>query len=256
MHDTVNHLQRDLGAADTVPQMVDATYDLVRRNGMDAVIYDFSPVATTSDGDLVTPSHLSHRNVPDDMREMWCRRGYHQHDPVQQMALTRGAPFVWSYRRQGPKTALARHLTGEHGPVSAYLHDAGLTCGITVPLHRATGGFATFTVICKNAGKSFACDAGGMLDEIGLIGQVMHEATLTRFTPDELQGPGARLSPRERECLALCAEGLTAKEIAGRIRRSVPTATLHLKAAAAKLGARNRAHAIALALHYKLLRDF
>lgn len=255
MHNIVNHLQRDLGAAGSVPQMVDATYDLVRRSGMDAMIYDFSPVATTPGGDLLTPSHLSYRNVPGDMREMWCRRGYHQHDPVQQMALARSAPFAWSYRWQGPRTALARHLTGEHGPVSAYLHDAGLTCGITVPLHRATGGFATFTVIRKDAGQGFARDADEILDEIGLIGQVMHEATLAHFTPDELLGPCARLSPRERECLALCAEGFTAKEIAERIGRSVPTATLHLKAATAKLGARNRAHAIALALHYNLLEQ-
>jgi LuxR family transcriptional regulator len=62
-----------------------------------------------------------------------------------------------------------------------------------------------------------------------------------------------RLSPRERECLKLCAKGMTAKQIAYKLDRSPATVMLHLKSATRKLGARNRVQAVARAAHYRLL---
>lgn len=249
----LDDLERDLTEARTVPETVDIAMGLIGRAGFDALIYDFSPVATTPDGALITPSHLSYRNVPSDMRDLWCKKGYHQRDPVQQLALGRALPFPWSYRSGDDATDLCRHLSREHAAVSAYLHDAGLTCGVTVPLHRANGGFATFTAICHDAPVTFAKDCREVLLEIGLIGQMMHEHAYRRLSPSELHSAAVNLTDRERECLRLSAEGLTAKEIADRIGRSVPTATLHLKSATRKLGARNRLHAVTLAIHYRLL---
>ena len=64
------------------------------------------------------------------------------------------------------------------------------------------------------------------------------------------QRPGrmSRLSPREREVMHLMAEGLTAERIGARIDVSVETVRTHVRNAIRKLGARNRVHAIALAL--------
>ncbi|SFT90898.1 helix-turn-helix transcriptional regulator [Sedimentitalea nanhaiensis] len=253
MHTIIDLLKRDIGKASSVGGIVDAAHDVARRAGFDAMIYDFSPVATTPEGTLVIPSHLSHREAPADMRQLWCEQKYHQHDPVQQIALKTSAPFVWSYRQNGRHTALASHLKKEHEPVTAYLHDTNLTCGITVPLHRSTGGFATFTVIQKDAGPSFIRDTRDVLQSVGLMGQIMHDAALPHLATDQTQATIAALTPREAECLHLSAQGHTAKEIADQIGRSVPTATLHLKSATAKLRARNRAHAVALALHYRLI---
>jgi len=249
----VDHLKRNISGARSVSDVMNAAHTVTRQSGFDALIYDFSPVATTPEGVLVIPSHLSHRNTPHDMRHLWCDRKYHRHDPVQQVALTRSAPFVWSYRNKGRHTALAAHLGREHDTVSAYLHDTGLTCGITVPLHRAMGGFATFTVIQKGAAPSFFCDTCDMLQRVAMIGQIIHDAALPRLEPRERQTALATLTRREAECLHLSAQGNTAKEIADLIQRSVPTATLHLKSATTKLGARNKAHAVALALHYRLI---
>lgn len=254
MHRIIDLLKRDIGKASSVGGIVDAAHDVARRAGFDAMIYDFSPVPTMPDGTLVIPSHLSHREAPADMRQLWCEQKYHQHDPVQQIALRRSAPFAWSYRQNGRNTALASHLKKEHEPVSAYLHDTGLTCGITVPLHRSMGGFATFTLIQKDAGASFVRDTRGMLQSVGLMGQIMHDAALPYLATHQTQANIAALTPREAECLQLSAQGHTANEIADLIGRSVPTATLHLKSATAKMGARNRAHAVALALHYRLIQ--
>ncbi len=252
MHTITDHLKRDIGAACSVGHMVDAAHGAARQSGFDALIYDFSPVATTPEGDLVIPSHLSHRNAPQDMRHLWCDRQYHRHDPVQQIALRRNAPFVWSYRNRGQGSALAGRLEGQHDAVCTYLHDTGMTCGITVPLHRAMGGFATFTVIQKDAGASFTKEAGDMLQAVAMIGQIMHDTALPHLEATGATTP--TLTRREAQCLRYAAQGCTAKEVAGLIRRSVPTATLHLKSATTKLGARNRSHAVALAMHYRLIR--
>jgi DNA-binding NarL/FixJ family response regulator len=56
------------------------------------------------------------------------------------------------------------------------------------------------------------------------------------------------LSPREREIMNLMAEGLTAERIAERISVSVETVRTHVRNVIRKLQARNRVHAIALAL--------
>jgi len=58
----------------------------------------------------------------------------------------------------------------------------------------------------------------------------------------------AQLSPREREVLQLMAEGLTAEAVGEMLGVSVETVRSHVRNAIPKLHARNRVHAIALAL--------
>jgi DNA-binding NarL/FixJ family response regulator len=57
-----------------------------------------------------------------------------------------------------------------------------------------------------------------------------------------------QLSPREREIMHLMAEGRTAEAIADEISVSVETVRTHVRNVIRKLQARNRVHAIALAL--------
>jgi LuxR family transcriptional regulator len=51
----------------------------------------------------------------------------------------------------------------------------------------------------------------------------------------------------------LSAQGYSAKQIAARLGRSIGTATLHLQNATRKLGARNRTHAVSLAVQKQLI---
>ena len=57
-----------------------------------------------------------------------------------------------------------------------------------------------------------------------------------------------QLSPREREVMAHMAEGLTAEGVGDRLGVSVETVRTHVRNAIRKLQARNRVHAIAIAL--------
>jgi DNA-binding NarL/FixJ family response regulator len=59
-----------------------------------------------------------------------------------------------------------------------------------------------------------------------------------------------RLSPREREVLDMLASGLTSQEIAARLVLSPQTVQTHVRNLVRRLGARNRVHALAIALRY------
>lgn len=67
------------------------------------------------------------------------------------------------------------------------------------------------------------------------------------------KGLGHDLTPREREVLALMVEGLTNPQIARRLVVSRSTAKAHVSNILSKLGASNRAEAIALTLQNRLL---
>jgi LuxR family transcriptional regulator len=220
--------------------------------GFNCTIYDYSPVALSHEGILITPSVLEMVNAPTDMEALWCNDGYYQLDPVQEAALMVSRPFLWSHRG-GRNAVLQRVLSARHSPVVDYLHDTRLTCGITVPIRFNGGDLATFTAIRIDPEPDFEASAERFLAEIGELGHLFHDTVYPGFDAKARTSQFVRLTARERQCLRLSASGLTAKQIAYEIGRSIPTATLHLSSAARKLGARNRFQAIALAAHYRLL---
>lgn len=218
--------------------------------GFDAVIYDYTPVPRSLEGELITPSLLKMRNVPDDMLQLWCERGYYQLDPVQHFALASYAPFVWSYQRPENNRS-GGSVNQQSTPVTHYMREHNMPCGATVPLHLPHGGFVTLTGIL--AEQHPTGDINETLAKLTYIAQRFQESAFPLFDPAILTCRHVKLSNRERECLAWSAEGLTAKEIARKLHRSVATITLHLNTAAKKLGAANRVQAVVRAMHYRLL---
>lgn len=61
------------------------------------------------------------------------------------------------------------------------------------------------------------------------------------------------LTPREREVVRLVGDGLSNKQIAGRLGITERTAKFHVRQIMSKLGAENRAQAVALATRRRLL---
>jgi DNA-binding CsgD family transcriptional regulator len=64
---------------------------------------------------------------------------------------------------------------------------------------------------------------------------------------------GARLTSREAECLSWTGQGRSYGETARMLSVSVDTVRLHLRTACNKLGAVNRAHAVAKAIYLGLI---
>jgi DNA-binding CsgD family transcriptional regulator len=61
------------------------------------------------------------------------------------------------------------------------------------------------------------------------------------------------LTPREKEVIALSAEGLTSTEISERLGMAARTVNQHVDNVATKLGTKNRAHTVAEAIRHRML---
>jgi NarL family two-component system response regulator LiaR len=79
--------------------------------------------------------------------------------------------------------------------------------------------------------------------------QVLIQATRSASDPS----PGHDLTPREREVLALMAEGLRNLEIANKLVVSHSTVKFHISSILSKLGVSGRTEAVALAIQHHLV---
>ena len=102
--------------------------------------------------------------------------------------------------------------------------------------------------------RGYALKAGSMDELVAAIERVARAGpTSTRASTGSSCRPGRpptylQLSPREREIMHLMAEGMTAERIGEEITVSVETVRTHVRNVIRKLQARNRVHAIAIAL--------
>jgi DNA-binding NarL/FixJ family response regulator len=102
--------------------------------------------------------------------------------------------------------------------------------------------------------RGYALKAGSMTELVGAIERIAAGGSYVDPRLDRiLLSPRAtaqvpQLSPREREIMHLMAEGMTADAIGNQLSVSVETVRTHVRNVIRKLQARNRVHAIALAL--------
>jgi len=86
---------------------------------------------------------------------------------------------------------------------------------------------------------------------------VMAQEAITDLVHAAAPSPrlGDDLNEREREVLAMLAQGLSNKEIAERLFLSVATVKYHIRVLFSKLGADSRAEAVSLAWQYNLIQE-
>jgi DNA-binding NarL/FixJ family response regulator len=102
--------------------------------------------------------------------------------------------------------------------------------------------------------RGYALKAGSMEELVGAIERIAAGGSYVDPRLDRiLLSPRAtanlpQLSPREREIMHLMAEGMTAERIGEQLGVSVETVRTHVRNVIRKLRARNRVHAIAIAL--------
>lgn len=252
MLDEISPLRQRFAHRETLDGRVDEVFAGVRDLGFDGLIYDYTPVPFDLSGRINIPSLLKLRNIAEDMHDYWCERGYFRIDPVQILAARTSTPFFWSYDDEAD-SRIRGLLSEETAPVASYLREREISSGVTVPIHMPRGDFATVTAVRFGRRSGEARDGLRSMADFGLLAHIFHEAAFALFDDAVRLAGQARLTGRERECLRLSAEGLSAKEISRIIGRSVPTVVLHLNKAAKKLGARNRTQAVVRATHYRLL---
>jgi DNA-binding NarL/FixJ family response regulator len=102
--------------------------------------------------------------------------------------------------------------------------------------------------------RGYVLKAGSMEELVGAIERIAAGGSYVDPRLDRiLLSPRAtaslpQLSPREREIMHLMAEGMTAERIGVQLGVSVETVRTHVRNVIRKLRARNRVHAIAIAL--------
>lgn len=204
----------------------------------------FAYHALVHHGDLANPParFLFLQNYPAGWVETYTRKHLYRDDPAQRLAGIRPGSFAWE---ELPR--LAPLSSRERGVLKA-CHEAGLGEGFTVPLH-AYG--------ARAASCSFATEPGVALPREKLLAAelIAHVAFSVLF--DMCHSPKGRppigLAPRERECLALAAQGKTDWEIGVIIGLAEETVTGYLKSARRRFGVATRTQLVVAALAHGLL---
>lgn len=233
---------------ENVESMFDSATAHVASFGFEGLIYDYTPVPFTPDGQLVPPTIAIMRNMPSDMETLWFDEGLYVQDPVQALALRSIQPLYWSYHFDESSVL----NSDSQGAVANYLRDTHRARGLTIPVQTSSRGCATVTGFLGDASYT-RIPEGPFVAEFMLFAHKLHGQLLLEAKDEDLSTVAVRLTPRERECIRLCAEGLSDKQVAHMLERSISTVVMHLQSAMRKLGARNRAQAIARAAHYGML---
>lgn len=147
-------------------------------------------------------------------------------------------PFRWRRDRRpaGPEL----HLVDDVDPIG--LEESGFA----LPLHAASGRNGLAVFIGETPGLDDALLLGLQLRAIALFSTLLRAAaTVPKKVP--------AMSNRELDCLRLTADGKTSEDIAELLNLSAHTANQYLTAAAQKLNAVNRAHAVSKALRLGLI---
>jgi DNA-binding NarL/FixJ family response regulator len=102
--------------------------------------------------------------------------------------------------------------------------------------------------------RGYALKAGSTDELVGAIvlvgagGSYVDPRLNGALLPPRPEVRASTMSPREKEVVQLMAEGLTAEAVGDRLGVSVETVRTHVRNVVRKLGARNRVHAIVMAL--------
>jgi DNA-binding CsgD family transcriptional regulator len=210
-----------------------------------AVIHDISLPHGPSDEDGVKLSDIF--GWPESYKAHWEARGNTFHDPVSLRARLEHLPFYWAAGAAGADGAPS-HPSARSARITRELGSLGLCAAFIVPLHLPRGRVAVVGWWGAHRPGPWPQRLTDAASAPLLILSHYFLDLLRRRAPD-LPKPcaAAELSAREIQSLTLAAGGLTDGEMAQRLGVSSHTIRFHLVNAAAKLGARNRTHAVGLA---------
>jgi LuxR family transcriptional regulator, quorum-sensing system regulator BjaR1 len=181
------------------------------------------------------------RKWPPGWFELYEGRNFVHHDPVARRCYQTADPFMWS---EAAIDANAEPLALEVMRTAA---DFGMAEGFCLPIHGMNGFEACFSL---GAGSK-------ELDPkdrpaLHLMSMYSFEK-LRRLLDPKLDKPRFRLTPRETEVLTWTAAGKSAWETGQILSITKRTVDQHAVQASAKLGARNKTQAVAIAVQARLI---
>jgi LuxR family transcriptional regulator len=211
--------------------------------GFERAAYSYMPLVRRANGTWLRPP-LKVRNFPPRWDAQWQR--YSVHDPYFHACFGRTISVDWTAVQRDPNlTAIQRECIN-------YLAHFGLSKGLTIPIHLPHGGLAFITAIADPERDDWA-----ELVELSRYRLLVQAHQFQRIALEKLmpvsEHDNTRLTSREAECLNLTGQGWSYSETARALGLSIDTIRLHLRSACVKLGAVNRAHAVAKAITLGLI---
>ena len=236
-----------LGEAENFEDALDTLSNITESLGYTQVLYAYQPYPPRlPDGDWL-PLKLNVRNFPSGWEREW--ESFGSFDPYYRACFESTLPIDWADIQS------REQLHPLESQAWRYLADMGLASGCTTPVHLPGGKFAVVSAILDSSTRDWNILFDNTRETLFQLTHLFHETVSKKGFKNQVKtGTRARLSPREQECLRWSAVGKTSPEIAVIIDRSVETVRLHLKNANRKLGASNRAHAIAKAMQLGLMQ--
>ncbi len=240
-----NHLHRTWDYVETIGQAEDksevqaALLNVSSQFGLTTVFGGLVPIARLSRHDIDARILLQH--FPTEWAQRYSAEGYLLRDPIVRRLQVDRNPFSWSEAYDSCDRPGDVELI--QGEASAFGLRDGYVISITLLDDSVSavsfGGRHVEISDEERAALGFATNYA--------IGRLLQLRSDQAETADDL-------TPREFDCLLWAAEGKTDWEISVILGISKSTIVKHLLSARNKLGAVNKAHAIATALRIKLIR--
>lgn len=180
-------------------------------------------------------------NWPPDLVAAYDELGFLSKSPVVKSLRKSTKPFIWEANGVNPESSIC--------PGNEYVElfaRFGVDMSVTIPVQQASGqrGVVSFS------GKRDLPSEPELM-EISYYANLLF-SRIAEIGNHEQEQENV-LSTRERECLQWTASGKTSQEIAAILELSEHTVNHYLSAACQKLGAVNRAHAVAKSIRSGLL---
>lgn len=242
---TARGLTRELHGISDGQQCLELLSESRRVLGFDIVGFRDSVEAPVAPR-LADARHWAERfGWPDDFMGGWIEGGLARHFPRSCTARRPDGVRVWELPNLNDPAAITILSPNQLAAVR-HLRRFGIHRGITVPVRRPFGQIGCLSWMMPHDGRPMS---GDRIETMRRFSREFFE-TLDHCGAWRASAP---LSSRALECLQLAACGLSDKQIAEYIHRSVETVRFHMKAAIRQLDAVNRTHAVALAVRAGLI---
>ncbi|WP_193175978.1 helix-turn-helix transcriptional regulator [Oricola nitratireducens] len=199
--------------------------------------FEFFSIIRLPQGDerqLASVSIIS--NWPPELISSYDRLGLLESSPVIKALRKTVQPFIWNLHEVNRERA-----SGHGSKANELFAQYGFEGGVHFPTQDPSGGRGAVSFAGKREKPS-----SNELFRLSFISNLLYERVSEIGKADRVSEQ--TLSARERECLHWTASGKTSQEIATILGLSEHTVNHYLSAACQKLGAANRAHAVAKAI--------
>lgn len=213
------------------------------RMGIDQINYGFFNPAAASEAEAEV---LFLSTMRSDWLSYYYERQMHLHDP--HVVLVRQGNLM-PYRWGGQAIAAISETNVRNAALE--IEEAGIAAALCVPLASPLAPaqpIAGMTLGSSLAEKELKKLVGEASPHLVTLAHLFHEMSLGALHRQHLGA--AALSPRERDCLRLIADGLKQDAVADRLGLAISTVELHLRNARRKMKARTLAQTVARALRF------